>query len=184
MIWTYYWQFFKKMVVIFPNCGGGVTHSKEMLNSYSMTWKILYIYWNDQAIKKHEGWWHRNNITTADLLRRLIREWDGMKGQCSLFVGATYCHLSFVYLYSHSWMHNVSFKGKNQSWQEFMSVKEQKKMTLPVHQGQGWWHGGSVNLFRRGWGQSPTKGSEDRMHIDNGPMPFRQCVSQGLLSGG
>lgn len=132
---TYSWpQFFKKMAIMFRRCGGRVTHSEELLNSFTMTWKILKTHWNDQAIKKNEDWWHEDDSTTADLLRGPMRGWDGLEGSV-----LTYCHPSFVYLYSYSWMHKVCFKGKHESWQELMSVKAQRKMTLPVHQGQGWW---------------------------------------------
>lgn len=63
----------------------------------------------------------------------------------SLIVVATYCRPSCLYPRSHSWQHSVCFKWKHRSYPEFMSVKGQRKMTLPVHQGQRWW-GGSLQL--------------------------------------
>lgn len=105
--------------------------------------------------------------------------WDGWVSAHLLLMLLIVIHPLFMSNYSR--MHKVGFKG---SWRELMSVKAQKKMTLPAHQGQGWWQGGRVNLSWRGWGQSETKDSQDRMHIDNGPMTVGQCVSQGPLSGG
>lgn len=135
---TYFCSHFsRKWSSFLQECvGGGVTHSKEVLNSFTMTWKTLKTQWNDQTIKKNEDWWHKDKSTTADLLRCLQRGWDVMEGQCSLIVDGTYCHPFFCLT---PWMHEVCIKEEHESWQELMSVKAQKKMTLPVHQGQSWW---------------------------------------------
>lgn len=135
------------MVIFTKRCGGGVSNSKELFNSYTMTWKILQKHWNDQTIKEHEDWWHTGNSTTADLLRRLMREWKGMRGQCSLIIDSTYCHPSFVYLHEClMFILNGSIKvGKSSC----LSRNKESDITpsrsrLMV--------GGRVNLSSGGWG--------------------------------
>lgn len=130
-------------------CGGGVSHSEELLNSYTMTWKILQKHWNDQTIKEHEDWWHTGNSTTADLLRHLMREWKGMRGQCSLIIDATYCHPSFVYLHEClMFVLNGSIKvGKS----SYLSRNKENDITRPSR--SRLMVGGRVNLSRGGgWG--------------------------------
>lgn len=110
--------------------GWGLHRSEDLLHSFTLTWKILKTHWNGyQAIKKNEDWWHGDNSTTADLLGR---GWDGTLGSvltycCCYLLSSILCLCECIKLW------------KNDSWQEPVPVKAQRKIALPDHQGQGWW---------------------------------------------
>lgn len=76
-----------------------------------------------QSLKNHEDWWHKDNSAPADLFGRQA---------------PAYCCPSHLCPCSHSQLHHVGLKWKHESYPEFTSVKEEKKMTLPFHPSQGW----------------------------------------------
>lgn len=120
-----------------------------------------------QSLKNHEDWWHKDNSAPADLFGRQA---------------LAYCRPSHLCACSHSQLHHVGLKWKHESYPEFMSVKEEKKMTLPFHPSQGWWSGeggGTVNL--KGEGEGGWAEADALVSISVGQLGRERGTSQILI---